>query len=266
MHRREFITLICGAAVSPLVAYAQQPDRLRRIGVLMPLGENDPEAQRRIATLSQTLRQIGWVEGQSITFEKRFADGKPEQLRALAAALVKENVDVIVTQSSESVDALRMATTTIPIVMAAVGDAVGAGYVASLARPGGNITGLTLVATDQSAKRLQLIKELAPAIVRIALLSNAHAPGHRLQLKEMEPAAATLGLVLQSLTVRTVSDIDAALRGATEAQAIVTMDDPMILSARADRRVWAATARASDGQISAHDRGRCGNELRSKRS
>jgi len=233
MRRREFIGLVGVAAAWPLLAFAQ-PDRLRRIGVLMPLGESDPETQRRIATLSQTLRQIGWVEGQSITFEKRFADGKPEQLRALAASLVGANVDVIVTQSSESIEALRMATTSIPIVMAAVGDAVGAGYVASLARPGGNITGLTLVATDQSAKRLQLIKELSPTIVRIALLSNANAAGHRLQLKEMEPAAATLGLVLQSLAVQNAGDIDAALRTATKAKAhaIVTMDDPMIQSQR----------------------------------
>ena len=200
----------------------------------MPLGESDPEAQRRIAVFSQTLRQIGWIEGQSIAFEKRFADGKPERLRALAAELVQANVDVIVTQGSESVEALRMATTSIPIVMAAVGDALGAGYVASLARPGGNITGLTLVATDQSAKRLQLIKELSPAMVRVALLSNANAAGHRLQLREMEPAAALLGLVLQSLAVQTAGDIDGALRAAAQAkaQALITMDDPMILSQR----------------------------------
>ena len=102
----------------------------------MPFRESDAEAQRRLTVFSETLRQIGWVEGQSVIFEKRFSDGKPERLRALAAELVNANVDVIVTQSSESVDALRVATTSIPIVMAAVGDALGAGYVASLARPG----------------------------------------------------------------------------------------------------------------------------------
>jgi putative tryptophan/tyrosine transport system substrate-binding protein len=234
MRRREFITLI-GAVAWPLTARAQQPDRQRRIGVLMPLGESDPEAQRRIAVFSQTLRQTGWIEGQSIALEKRFADGKSERLRALAVELVQANVDVLVTQGSEPVEALRMATTSIPIVMASVGDAVGSGYVISLAHPGGNITGLTLVATDQSAKRLQLVKELSPAIVRVAVLSNANATGHRLQLKEMEPAAAALGLVLQSLAVQAANDIDAALRSAVEAnaQAIITMDDPIILSQRA---------------------------------
>jgi putative ABC transport system substrate-binding protein len=124
--------------------------------------------------------------------------------------------------------------TTIPIVMAAVGDALGAGYVASLARPGGNITGLTLVATEQGAKRLQLIKQLSPAIVRVAVLLNGNTSGHGLQLKEMEPAAKTLDLELQPLTVRTAGDIDGALHAAMQekAQAIITMDDPMILSQR----------------------------------
>ena len=234
MKRRKFIGLLGGALAWPLAARAQQPLHLRRLGVLMPLGESDADAQRRLTVFSQTLRQIGWVEGQSFVFEKRFADGKPERLRALAAELVQANVDVIVTQSSESVEALRMATTSIPIVMAAVGDAVGAGYVASLARPGGNITGLTLVATEQGAKRLQLIKELLPAIVRVAVLSNPNAAGHRLQLKEMESAAKTLDLLLQSLAVQTASDVDGALRATTQAkaQAIITMDDPMILSQR----------------------------------
>jgi putative tryptophan/tyrosine transport system substrate-binding protein len=125
---------------------------------------------------------------------------------------VHANCDVIVTQSSESIDALRGATFSIPIVMASVGDAVGAGYVASLARPGGNITGLTLVAPDQSAKRLQLIKELLPGVVRVAVLSNANGAGHRLQLKEMEPAAVKLGLKLQSLAIADVNDIDASMQ------------------------------------------------------
>jgi len=160
MRRREFITLFVGAATWSLTAYAQQTDRMRRVGILMPLGENDPESGRRVVIFSQMLHQIGWVDGQTIAFEKRFADGDPKRLPALAAELVHANCDVIVTQSSESIEALRGATSTIPIVMASVGDAVGAGYVASLSHPGGNITGLTLVATDQSAKRLQLIKEL----------------------------------------------------------------------------------------------------------
>jgi putative tryptophan/tyrosine transport system substrate-binding protein len=235
MRRRDVITLI-GSGVLGMAgaARAQQTDRIRRVGILMPFPESDSESQHRLAAFSQTLQQIGWVEGQTLALEKRFSDGDPARLPPLATELVQANVDVIVTQAAEPVEAFRHATTSIPIVMASVGDAVGAGYIASLAHPGGNITGLTLVATDQSQKRLQLIKELLPTIVRVASLSNANASGHRLQLKEMEPAAAKLGLALQSLALKTADDIDGALRAAVQAnaQAIITMDDPLIQSQR----------------------------------
>ena len=147
MRRREFITAIAVSTAWPLVARAQQSERMRRIGILMPLRENDRQSQLRIGAFSQVLRQIGWVEGQTIVFENRFSDGDPQRLPGLALELVRANVDVIITQAAEPVEALHRATTSIPIVMASVGDAVGAGYVDSLAHPGGNITGLTLVAT-----------------------------------------------------------------------------------------------------------------------
>src|SRR5262245_19979826 len=235
MKRREILWLLGGFVAWPLVAGAQQRVHPRKLGVLMPLRENDAEAQRRLAVFSDELRKMGWAEGQSFVLVKRFSEGRPDRLQALAAELVQENVDVIVTQSSESVDALRKATTSIPIVMAAVGDALGSGYVASLAHPGGNITGLTLVATEQGAKRLQLIKQLTPAIVRVAVLLNANASGHALQLKEMEQAAKSLALTLQPFPVQTAGDIDGALRAAEQAkaEAFVTMDDPMIVSQRA---------------------------------
>jgi putative ABC transport system substrate-binding protein len=234
MRRRDFIAAIAGTVARPLTAHAQQADRMRRVGILMPLRDSDPQSQSRLAAFSQTLRQIGWVEGKTIVFEKRFSDGEPARLPALAGELVQANVDVIVTQAAEPIEALRRATATIPIVMASAGDALGAGYIASLAHPGGNITGLTLIATEQSTKRLQLMKELLPAMIRVALLSNANAAGHRLQLKEMMPAAVKLGLVPQSLAVQTADDIDAALRAAVaaNAQAIITMDDPLIESQR----------------------------------
>src|SRR5262249_38864374 len=131
--------------------------------------------------------------------------------------------------------AARLATSTIRMVMASVGDALGAGYVASLARPGGNVSGLTLVATDQSAKRLQLVKEIVPNLVRVALLWNANASGHRLQLQEMERATPALGIVLQSFPIRTADDVQGSLQAAVQAnaQAIVTMDDPVLQSQRA---------------------------------
>src|SRR5882724_7557715 len=192
-------------------ARAQQAERMRKIGVLMPLAENDPEAQRRIAGLMEGLREMGWTEGQSFTFETRYANGHPERLPTLAAELVHTNVDVIVTNAAQPIEAARNATRTIPIVMATVGDAVGAGYVGSLARPGGNITGLTLVATEQSAKRLDLIKQVSPGLARVAVLWNGGASGHRLQMKEMEIAAPALGIILQSLPVRSANEINAAL-------------------------------------------------------
>jgi putative tryptophan/tyrosine transport system substrate-binding protein len=235
MRRREVIGLIGGAAIAcPIIARAQQADRMRRVGILMPLRESDQQSQARLAAFSQTLRQIGWIEEKTIVFEKRFSDGDSARLPALAAGLVHANVDVIVTQAAEPIEALRRATSIIPIVMASAGDALGAGYIASLAHPGGNITGLTLFATEQGAKRLQLMKDLLPAMRHVALLSNANAAGHRLQVKEMMPAAVKLGLTPQSLTVQHANDIDAVLRAAVagNAQAIITMDDPLIESQR----------------------------------
>jgi putative tryptophan/tyrosine transport system substrate-binding protein len=236
MRRREFIAGLGGAAAAwPLAARAQQPERVRRIGVLMPIASADLEAQKRIGAFVQALEKLGWLEGKAIAFEMRYADGKPERLPALANELVQANVDVIVTHAAQPIEAVRKATSTIPIVMATVGDALGAGYVASLARPGGNITGLTIFATEQSAKRLQLIKEFIPSLVRVAVLSNANASGHRLQLKEMELAAPALGIALQSLPIGNASELDTSFQAAVQAhaQTVVTMDDPLIQSQRA---------------------------------
>jgi putative ABC transport system substrate-binding protein len=249
--RRKFMTLLGGAVAAwPLAAGAalaseasgqrgdskvQQPERMRRIGVLMPLAESDVEAQRRIVAFVQALQDMGWSAGRTLALEIRYADGKPELLPALASELVRFNVDVIVTQAAQPVEAAIKATSTIPIVMATVGDAVGGGYVASLARPGGNVTGQTLIATGQSTKRLQLLKELSSDINRVAVLWNRNASGHRLQFNEMEAAAPVLNIDLLSLPITTTSEVETALRAAKQgkAQAIVTMEDPMIQAARA---------------------------------
>ena len=233
--RRGFISLLATAAIWSRAARAQQAERVRRVGLLQGLPESDPEWQRRFGAFRQSLQELGWIEGQNIAFEARFADATPERLPALAAELVQANVDVIVTNAAQAIEAARKATSTIPIIMASVGDAVAAGYVASLARPGGNVTGLTLVATDQSAKRLQLLKEMVPNLVRVALVWNGNASGHRLQLREMELVAPGLGMTLQSLPLRSGDDLDAALQAATRAnaQALFTMDDPLVLSQRA---------------------------------
>lgn len=235
MKRREFITLLGGAAAWPLAARAQSHERMRLIGVLAGTTENDPQAQLRIAAFTQALREMGWNEGTNIKLEKRYSAGNPERLPALAIELVQANCAVLVAEAAQAVDAARGATRTIPIVMVYVGDALGPGYVASLAHPGGNITGQTLVATDQAAKRLELMKKLSPDIKRIAVLSNLKASGHVHQRKEMDAAAPKLGVELQQLPMQSATELDASLRAIVEggAQAIITMEDPMVESARA---------------------------------
>ncbi len=196
MRRREFIALLGGAVVAwPLAARAQKPDRVRRIGILQGLAGSDPEWQRRLAAFKQSLQELGWSEGLNVTFEFRFADGKPDRLPALAVELAQANVDVIVTNAAQPVEAARKATSIVPIVMATVGDAVGAGYIAS----------------------------------------HGNASGHRLQLKEMELSAPALGIVLQSIPIQNAGQIDAGFGAAKQAntQAVVTMDDPLIQSQRA---------------------------------
>jgi putative ABC transport system substrate-binding protein len=236
IRRRDLIRLLAGAAVArPHSARAQPLPRVRRVGVLMPFAASDPIAQRFFEALAQALRESGWSDGKDLVYEMRYSDGKPERLPALAGELVHANIDVLVAYAAQAIDAARDATRTIPIVMPAVGDALGAGYVASLSHPGGNITGITLVATDQSAKRLELIKQLSPAITRVAALWNKNASGHQFQMKELTPSAPLLGIRLQSLPVVKVDDIDGALEAAVQAQAqaIVVMEDPMIQSNRA---------------------------------
>ena len=165
LRRRSFLVLIAGAAAWPLAARAQQGERMRRIGVLQGLSESDPEWSRRFGAFKQRLQELGWTEGRNVAFEFRFAGGKPERLPGLVVELVHSAVDVIVTNAAQPIEAARKATSTIPIVMASVGDALGAGYVASLARPGGNVTGLTLVATvtARGRGRLAACRALAAA-------------------------------------------------------------------------------------------------------
>jgi putative ABC transport system substrate-binding protein len=236
LPRRLFLHLAASAfMMRPFVARAQQPAKLRRIGVLMPLSANDPVAQQVFTAFRQTLERLGWSEGKTIEIEARYSDGKPERLPGLAAQLVQSDIDVLVAWAAQAIEAARAATSTIPIVMAGVGDALGAGYITSLARPGGNITGLTLAATEQSPKRLQLLKQVSPMLERVAVIWNNTASGHRYQMKFLEPAAPLLGISLQSLPVLNVDQIDAALRAAEQAnaQAVVVMEDPMIQSNRA---------------------------------
>ena len=200
MERREFITLLGGAAAAwPFAAHAQQPAKVRRIGFLF---YGSPGPSPELDAFRQGLRELGYIEGQNITVEYRFASGRVERLPELAAELVRLKLDVIVTPGTPASVAAKQATGTIPIVFAGVADAVGAGLIASLARPGGNVTGLTSISAELGGKRLELLKGVAPKASRVAVLYNPADRSNVLVLKELQEAAPALGLTLQPIEVR----------------------------------------------------------------
>ena len=191
---------------------AQQPGKIPRIGHLSIFG-----ASARIEAFRQGLRDLGYIEGKNLSFEFRSAEGKLERLPDLAAELVRLKVDIIVTAGAPSSRAAKGATVTIPIVMMQVGDPVGSGFVASLARPGGNITGLSALAPELSGKRLESLKEVIPKLSRVAVFGTSASPDNAQSLKEVELAAKALGLKLQYLNVVVGSkDIETAFRAATK--------------------------------------------------
>src|SRR6476646_4158991 len=173
MRRRQFITLLGGGVAAwPLAAGAQQSERMRRIGVLMGVAEDEPEGQARISAFRETLRSLGWIDGRNIRIEVRWAGGTIEGIRARTAEMVGLTPDVIVGNGTPVVDALHKATRSIPIVFAQSNDPVGLGHVASMARPGGNITGFTFIDLSLIGKWLQFLADIAPAVTRCALLFN----------------------------------------------------------------------------------------------
>ena len=233
MKRRKFLALVGLAPTLLSPAFSQSAKRFR-IGILVGTSESDPEARNRITGFVLALRDLGWIDGLNIEVIKRFARGRPETLPSLALELVDSHVDVIVTEAAQPTDAARKATSKIPIVMSYIGDALASGYVASLSRPGGNVTGQTLVATDQAAKRLELISRFLPGVKRIAVFSNANASGHKMQRKEMSAAAPALNIELDLYSMTAAGEIETSLQSAIQnhAQAIITMEDPMVESAR----------------------------------
>jgi putative tryptophan/tyrosine transport system substrate-binding protein len=215
---------MCGA-----VAQAQQPKKVHRIGVLSP-GSSGPSPL--LDAFRQGLRELGYVEGQNVAFEYRFAEAKLEALPGLAAELVRLKVDVILTINTPASQASKNATKTIPIVFTYVADP--AELVASLARPGGNVTGLTTVATDLSGKRLEVLKETVPKIRRVGVLLNPASPTHMLIFKETDVAARALGLQLLSLGVRGSDELQNAFEVATKERvgALLVIEDLVISSHR----------------------------------
>ena len=222
------IRLATAIALSPLVAplaiEAQQPTKSYRIGFLSaaaPLATD--EAFRR------GLSELGYTEGQNITVETRFSGGDATRLRDAAAELVRLNVDVIVSRGPTATRAAKEATSRIPIVMAFDSDPVGMGFVASLARPGGNITGLTSMAPELAGKRLELLKEMLPPLTRVAILWNPAEPGVRVSLRESETAARTLGIHIVSLEIHAPKDLKSAIVGAKRerTEALIVLRDPI---------------------------------------
>jgi putative tryptophan/tyrosine transport system substrate-binding protein len=210
--RREFITLLCGAAAAwPLAARAQQPERMPRIGVLMPLAADDLEARARLAAFMQALQQLGWTDGRNVRIETRWGGLNASDTRKFAAELAALAPDVILTMSSVTVAALLQATRTIPIVFTIVVDPVGAGYVDSLARPGGNATGFTVYEYSMSGKWPELLKEIAPSVTRAVVLRDpaiASGPG---QFAAIQAVASSLGVELRPVDVRDASEIERAI-------------------------------------------------------
>jgi putative ABC transport system substrate-binding protein len=214
MKRREFITLLGGAAAAwPLAVQAQQATKLPTIGYLgaaAPAGDS-----QRIPAFVQRLHELGWIEGNTIAITFRWAEGRPAQMAEIAAELVRLKVDVIVTTGTSGVLAAKQATSVIPIVFTASSDPVGTGLVASLARPGGNITGLSLQQTDSASKRLELLREVVPALHRLALMGNFGNPAIMLELGGAQAAARTLGLEVATPEIRRAEDFAPAFDEAT---------------------------------------------------
>jgi putative ABC transport system substrate-binding protein len=221
-------------AASLGTAAAQPAGKVPRVGYLIAGSHSDPQRQRLLEAFRQGLLELGYVEGQNIAIESRWAEGNDDRLPALAADLVRSKVDVIVAQSGAATRAAQQATRTLPIVMSLSNDAVGSGFVASLARPGGNVTGLTIMAPDLAGKQFQLLKEVVPKVSRVALLTNPDNPSSARFVREAEAAAQALGVRLQTLEARDPQEIDSAFAAMTRerAGALLILPDVIFLSQR----------------------------------
>src|SRR5262245_2051770 len=228
MKRREFITLIGGAAAWPIAAQAQQPAKVPIIGFL---GPGTPSAWSAwTAAFVQRLRELGWIEGRTVAIEYRWAEGSTERFGEIAAEFVRLKVDVIVTVGG-AVLAAKGATSVIPIVFAGAVDPVGGGLVASLARPGGNVTGLSVQGADLAGKRLEFLREVVPGVRRLAVIADVGYPSSVLEMGEVATAARTLGLDVVGLEIRRAEDIvpafeDEALKSG--AQALYVCPSPLV--------------------------------------
>jgi putative tryptophan/tyrosine transport system substrate-binding protein len=230
MKRREFITLLAGASAWPLPARAQQPAKLPTVGLL---GAATPATWSPfIAAFVRRLRELGWIEGTTIAIEYRWAEGRDERFAEIAAEFVRLKVDVIVTAGA-AVLAAKQATSLIPIVFAVAADPVGGGLVASLARPGGNVTGLSTQFTDLAGKRFELLREIVPSLRQLAIMANAGYPAAVLEMAEVQATARTHGIEVTTLEIRRAEDIAPAFEGLKgRAEALYVCSDPLTTTHR----------------------------------
>jgi putative ABC transport system substrate-binding protein len=215
-----------------LSAHAQQPKKIPRIGVLA--GGSAPSVAARVEAFRRGLRDLGYVEGKNIIIDYRYADGKSDRLPALAAELLRLKADILVTTGSFSTRAAKQTTAAIPIVMANDDDPVGSGFAASLARPGGNITGLSTLSPEVAGKRLELLKEIVPKLTRVAFVGDVTRPGAAQALREMNVVADAFGIQMQYVEARTTNDIETAIRAAIKerADALLLLGSPVLNSRR----------------------------------
>jgi putative tryptophan/tyrosine transport system substrate-binding protein len=230
IRRREFIFTLGGAAAAwPLAARGQQPARMRRVGMLMALAENDPVGQRNIAFFRQGLRELGWTEGRSLQIEWRWTGGDVVRTRDYAAELVGLAPDLIVATGTPSVAALKQATRSIPIVFAVVNDPVAQGFIASMAHPGGNITGFSFLEYSMVGKSLEMLKQLAPSVVRVAVMFNPETyPYYNVFLRSFEATARTLSLEVTGAPIRSPAEIEEVIAklGVQPGSGLLVTPDP----------------------------------------
>jgi putative ABC transport system substrate-binding protein len=223
MKRRTFITLLGGGAAAwPLAVRAQQRERMRRVGVLMPGAADDPEFQARMTAFLQGLAQLGWLDGRNVRIDSRWGVADADRIRKYAAEVVALAPDVIVANSSAAVAPLLQATRTVPIVFTTVADPVGAGYVESLARPGGNATGFIVYEYSIAAKWLELLKEIAPHVRRVAVIRESAIAAGPGQFGVIQAAAPSLGMELRPIDVRDAGEIVTAFAQGANGGLIVT--------------------------------------------
>jgi putative tryptophan/tyrosine transport system substrate-binding protein len=243
MKRREFITLLGGAVAAwPLAARAQQAGKLPTIGLLVSSTPGD-ESQR-VGAFMQRLHQLGWIDGRTITIELRSAEGRPERAHEIAAEFIQRKVDAIVTSGTPIVAVVKQATSTIPIVFAVAGDPVGNGLVTSLARPGGNVTGLSLLQIDIAGKRLELLHEVVPGLRRLGVMGNFSNPPLALELSEVQEMAQRLGLEVVTCEIRRPEDIAPAFDTLkARAEALYVEADTLVVANRTRIIILALAAR-----------------------